>query len=76
MESASAELNNVFADGYLRLYDEIENDAVTAMTDVQSPVRNFSFDPDSIRHWQYWITLDTILRVALNPRTHSDCSYR
>ena len=66
MESGSAEYKNVFADGYLRLYDEIENDAATVMTEVQSAGGNFSFDPDSIRHWQYWVTLDTILRVAGN----------
>jgi len=64
MEAASAEHKNAFADRYLRLYDEIENDVATAMTDVQSPVANFGFDLDSIRQWQYWITLDTILKVA------------
>jgi hypothetical protein len=62
MEVGSMEEKERMVEGYLGIYDEIERDSANAMTDVQS-VAAGNFDVDSIRVWQYWITLDTLLMV-------------
>jgi hypothetical protein len=78
METASAEQKNSFVEEYLKLFDEIENDEATTMTDLQStnPLGDSRFYPLPIRHWQYWITLDNFLKVCNVPNPRSDVSYR
>lgn len=66
MDTASTEQTNLFVEGYLKLYDDIEKDGASAMADVQSSLTNLTFAPNLIRHWQYWITLDTVLKVRKN----------
>jgi hypothetical protein len=62
MEAGSMEQKERIVEGYLGIYDEIERDSANAMTDVES-VAAGNFDAESIRVWQYWITLDTLLSV-------------
>jgi len=74
MEAGSIEQKEGLVAGYLVIYDDMERDSANAMTEVESFAAS-TFDAESIRAWQYWITLDTLLTVRLPKRISIDKSY-